>query len=150
MGQVGIPTAFWYSRGRIQTTRSRFLHSWQGGDGGGGLTDRREVGSAEGEGATMGGTKDASGDRYKWRISGMQNSARDGADRPKDRKTNGSRDVKSMDHSLPSSGYLRQHERENGLRRVDSLRSRGVSPPLPLTRVTSPCATAKASRANDG
>ena len=50
MGQVGIPTTFWYSRGRIQTTRSRFLRSWQGGDGGGGLTDRREVGSAEGRG----------------------------------------------------------------------------------------------------
>ena len=91
-----------------------------------------KVGSAEGEGATMGRTKDASGDRYKRRISGMQNSARDGADRPKDRKTNGSRDVKSMDHLLPSSSYSRQHERENGLRPVDSLRSRGVCPPPPL------------------
>ena len=109
-----------------------------------------KVGSAEGEGATMGRTKDASGDRYKRRISGMQNSARDGADRPKDRKTNGSRDVKSMDHLLPSSSYSRQHERENGLRPVDSLRSRGVCPPPPSTRVSSPYATAKPSRANDG
>ena len=60
----------------------------------------------EGEGSTTGGTKDASGDRYKRRMSNMQNSARVGVDCLKDRGASGSRDVKSMDHSLPTLQQL--------------------------------------------
>ena len=37
MRQVGVPTVFWCSMGRIQITGSGFLPNWQGG--GGGLTD---------------------------------------------------------------------------------------------------------------
>ena len=104
----------------------------------------------EGEGSTKGGTKDVSGDRYKRRMSNMQNSARDGVDCPKDRRASGSRDVKPWTiHYRSSNSYSRQHEREDGLWRVDSLRSRGAALPSPSTRVSSSYATAKPSRVND-